>query len=314
MRYLILGYVEYYTADDLRPFVDSLRRTSFDGDVAFFVRGLSDATIDYLETQDIRCIRTQGLDTKNTYTLPSWLATGLGLAEPEFRPDMSVNPRLSALIKRLKLERTSLAHWMAKRLWHCHSARFFYYREHLAAHPEYDAVMITDVRDVLFQDDPFRSDLAEGLTLFEEYPGRPLHRQKNNAYWIESLYGTAALQQLQGVPILCMGVMMGTTSAMIDTLDVLLPDMLTRYIGWGTDQGVLNYLARTGALSDVHVHPYGSGAAMHMGIAPRDTLSVDGAGRVLNAEGEVCPVLHQYDRHPSLNLSLLRPTASAMVA
>jgi len=314
MRSLILGYVEDYTADELRPFVDSLRRTAFAGDVTFFMRGLSEETVGYLESQGIECIRTRGFDTKQAYPLPSWLASGLGLPESVFRPDMSVTPRVSSLVEQLRLERTGLAHWLAKRLWHCQSARFFYFRDYLAAHPEYDVVMITDVRDVLFQDDPFALDLQDGITVFEEFPGTPLGDQQNNAYWIEALYGPDALRRLSDNPVLCIGVMMGATSAMIEALDVLLPDMLTRYIGWGTDQGVLNFHARVGHLPSVHIHPFGSGAALHMGIAPPTTISVDAAGRVLNAEGQVCPVLHQYDRHPDLRVPLLRPLAPTTVA
>lgn len=314
MPALILGYVESYTADDLRPFVDSLRRTSFDGHVTLFIRDLSRDTVTYLTDQGIECIRTRGIDTKGTYSLPTWLASGLGLSEPTFRPDMSITPRVSALIKRLNVERTPFAHWVAKRLWHCQSARFFYFRAYLDAHPEYDRVLITDVRDVLFQADPFAQDLEEGLTLFEEFPGTPLDRQKDNAYWIEALYGPDAVQQLSGMPVLCIGVMLGRRRAMLDALDVLLPDMLTRYIGWGTDQGVLNYLVRTGALSTAQIQPYGTGTAMHMGIAPRSTLSLDTDGRVLNDEGRVCPILHQYDRHPDIEASLLHRTEPAEIA
>ena len=39
---------------------------------------------------------------------------------------------------------------------------------------------------------------------------------------------------------------------------------------------------------------------MHLGIAPRRAVSTDAYGRVLDANGAVCPIIHQYDRHPDL--------------
>jgi hypothetical protein len=79
---------------------------------------------------------------------------------------------------------------------------------------------------------------------------------------------------------------------------------VTNYVGWGTDQGTLNYLVRTGQLAPVVVQPFGSGSAMHVGIAPRESIRTDPQGRVLNAEGEVCNIIHQYDRHPDLMSTL----------
>jgi hypothetical protein len=311
MRALILGYVEDYEADDLRPFVDSLQRTTFSGDILFFTRGLTPETIGFLEAHGIRCRRAPGIDAKHPRPIPKWLGTLLRLESPSIHPDLSINIRLSRALRALHLSHTPLAFRLAKYLWHCNVGRFFYFREYLEAHPEYDAVLITDVRDVVFQRTPFSFDPDTPLTVFEEYPGVPIGKQQDNARWIEQMYGAPALDAIAAHPVLCMGVLMGGYSAMLDALTLLTPDMLDRYIGWGTDQSALNYGVRTGRLSSIQVHEYGSGTVMHMGIAPRRTITLDSAGHVLNDAGDICPVLHQYDRHPDLQTSFLRRRSPA---
>ncbi len=46
---LVLGAVVGSGLNEIRPFVDSLRRTAFDGHIVFFVAGLSPGTSDYLK-------------------------------------------------------------------------------------------------------------------------------------------------------------------------------------------------------------------------------------------------------------------------
>jgi hypothetical protein len=100
--------------------------------------------------------------------------------------------------------------------------------------------------------------------------------------------------------------MMGGHAHVLECVAQIARESVTNYIGWGTDQGTLNFLVRTGRLPATAVSPYGHGPAMHVGIAHRDTIRTGERGRVLNREGEVCNIVHQYDRHPDLMTTLLR--------
>lgn len=298
-RSLVLSYIEGYSARDIAPFVESLRATGYAGDVVFFTFKV-DADLERLFAEHrVQQIPVRRVDMKQSFRIPKELANSLGIASI-FRPDGAINIRLAKLFGALNIETTALARRIAQLLWHCNSGRFFYYEQFLERHREYEHVLIADVRDVMFQRSPFDSTIEEALYLFEEFPATPLGAQIDNATWIKRLYGRDVLAKLANFPIVCAGVMMGLNARVLECVKVIAGASVTNYIGWGTDQGTLNHLVRTGGLSSVVVKPYGSGPAMHVGIAPRDTIRTDPQGRVLNAEGEVCNIIHQYDRHPDL--------------
>lgn len=302
-RNLVLAYIEDYSARDVAPFVETLRATGYDGDVVFFTSNVDPDCAPLFRTHQIHEIPVTRVDLKGSYSLDGRLTRALGLNDVSFIPDISINRRLSKGIAALNLGDTAAARLVAQYFWHCQSARFIYFLSYLKRHPEYEAVLLTDVRDVVFQDNPF-STPADALHVFEEYGGITLGNQINNAKWIDTLYGADALADLAPFPIICCGVTLGSTSAMIEYLRLMCHDIVTRYSGWGTDQGIHNYLVRKERLQDVTVHPFGYGAAMHVGIAPRSALATDVEGRVLTKDGTVCPIIHQYDRHEDLRRSL----------
>ena len=299
MTPLVLGYVEDYGRDDLYPFVDSLRQTGYTGDVTLFVRNVAPDALRLLETYDVDVRRVSRFDSKPTYSLPAWLVRWFNLSVDTFHPDLSVNRRLASMLDTLGLHTSAVGQAIARVMWHCNVARFFYYARYLEAHRDYDVVLLTDIRDVIFQDHPFLNVSADRLLLFEEHPRTPLRHQVDNARWINALYGADRLDAIGEAPIICAGVMLGGADPLLAMIRAMNVEMVGTYIGWGTDQGVLNHLARM-PHDDVRIHPFGTGPAMHLGIAPRRAVSTDAYGRVLDANGAVCPIIHQYDRHPDL--------------
>ena len=306
-RPLVLSYIEGYSARDVAPFVKTLRATGYSGDVVFFTSKVTEDCSALFAEYDIRQVPVNRLDLKQQISVPEPLSRWLGLSSASIVPDRSINIRLSHAFRRLGLGKTALAWTLAKHLWHCQSGRFFYFQEFLAANPQYTSVLISDARDVVFQRSPFDFDGGEALYVFEEYPETPLGEQRDNAGWIENLYGASALDELAGYPVICVGLLLGARAKVEACVRAMTEQIIVNYAGWGTDQGIPNYLIRTGRLSGVQVVPYASGPAMHVGIAPRDSIRTDDRGRVLNKAGEVCNIVHQYDRHPDLAEALLEP-------
>jgi len=309
-RSLVLAYIEGYSARDVAPFVTSLRATGYAGDIVFFTYDVEDDCGPLFSKYGVRAIPVFRFDMRRRIRIPDWLVRGLGMSSPHFIPDRSINLRLSRLFRYLDLGETRLAWTMVKLLWHCQSARFLYFEEFLTDNPQYESVLIADARDVVFQRDPFGFEMGDRLYVFEEHPRMPLGKQRDNAGWIRNLYGTSVLDALAHNPVICVGLLLGTRSRVQDCIRAMTSEIITNYAGWGTDQGVPNYLVRTGQLPGVEVVPHGAGPAMHVGIAPRDTIRTDERGRVLNREGEVCNIIHQYDRHPDLAGRLLAPNPS----
>ena len=82
----------------------------------------------------------------------------------------------------------------------------------------------------------------------------------------------------------------------------------------GQDQGRLNYLYYSQALSNVSVvaQPRGKGIVNTVGMKMKDLLDLWIAkGRVMNDDGSESAVVHQYDRHSVLEpllAELIQPT------
>jgi hypothetical protein len=98
---------------------------------------------------------------------------------------------------------------------------------------------------------------------------------------------------------------------MMSYLQAMTQHMTQQYGSKGFDQGVHNHLIYSDVLDDVVIHPFGHGFVLHLGIAPRESIKTDEEGRVLNAEGEVVRVVHQYDRHPDLHRMIRAQFASS---
>lgn len=161
-----------------------------------------------------------------------------------------------------------------------------------------DQVFLTDVRDVLFQRDPFQRPLQE-LEVFLEEPTIKIGTEPFNRKWIRNLYGASELTAIGDETASCSGTVAGRRQAVLHYLKEMIAAIGWRRRPLGShDQGVHNHLLRRGRLGAVTIVQNGLGRVLTMGGMSR--IHRDGAGTVLNADGSVPAVLHQYDRHPAL--------------
>ncbi|MBG0790455.1 MAG: hypothetical protein H0S80_08180 [Desulfovibrionaceae bacterium] len=183
----------------------------------------------------------------------------------------------------------------------CNGLRYFLYRDYLRALPRpCSRVLITDVRDVLFQRDPFGHPWPDGLNAMLEDRRATVGSCPFNARWVREHLGADALAAIGGCPISCSGTTVADHAAMLDYLDKmteLLDPPTTGECMAGYDQGIHNYLIHTGRVA----------AALHDNDGPVLTLAqtrgeprMDADGRVLNEAGRPAHIVHQYDRKPSL--------------
>jgi len=174
----------------------------------------------------------------------------------------------------------------------------------LAARPATGRVLLTDVRDVVFQRDPFGVALDGALHLFLEHPSKPIGACIWTSSWIRYRYGDAALPPLADRPIVCSGVVLGEAAAVGEYLRVVaaqLPPGLraTNYMA-GYDQGVVNVLCHGGRFPGARLHPYRDTPVLHLGNAPPGSVACDARGEVTNDAGAPVALVHQHDRHPEL--------------
>ncbi len=183
-----------------------------------------------------------------------------------------------------------------------------YLRELRRVGKDYTNILVTDVRDVVFQADPFARVPLHGLMLFTENHGMPIRDEGATRNWIEVTYGRARTERILHFPTLCSGTTIGDSASMIDYLEAISDELLrhTHSVASfpGIDQGVHNWLYHHQRLPVAQLCDTFEGPVATLGTEPIENFRFDNLGRLLNLDGSPVPIVHQYDRHPSLEKSL----------
>jgi hypothetical protein len=289
---LILGVAEGMSWQAIEPFVVSLMRTRFEGDVLLFIADLERSTI--------RSLRSAGIDvvTMRRLQLPGRL---LYPYHARLRRLHRIYPEIIRWASSLSRHPALTSARMAAPISVRDVRRFFLYYRHLSKHGQsYANVMLTDVRDVIFQSDPFDFDFGDHLHSFLEDPRKTLATEPHNRKWLQAAFGDEVLNDIGGCPIACAGVTIGPQELVLSYLGVMVEFLLKlTHQDTGLDQAVHNYVLHKGLVPQAHLIPNGAGAVATLGIVPDEDVNA-----LLDA-----PVLHQYDRHPVLAKMLLQRLA-----
>jgi hypothetical protein len=185
--------------------------------------------------------------------------------------------------------------------------RFKHYLPILAAYSQSRRVLITDVRDVAFQGDPFADGFGDEhapIALYCETPPGDLGSHGANPKWLNSLIGAPMAQTLATKPVVCGGSIVGQPAALRGLIQTMLWLCAIQRSGGlqsiGADQAALNVVAHQGLCSALAVPNYRRVATIGYTIAPRVTQD----GQLANPDGSQSPILHQYDRHPEAKAAL----------
>ena len=291
---VVLGTAMGYSADQLRPFIRSLRRCGYGGDVILLVdRSVASAVA---SDPDFAGVALR--------VAPFWFPMKFGWMK---RPRRMWVARIIlfpgwVLMRLLALLRTTrpLAETLAMRVVPPTESRFIHYAR-ILRDSRYGRVLITDVRDVLFQVDPFEVLDVDALAVGMESDRYRLGDERWNAWFIERAYGPAMLEQLREFPVSCSGVTYGSNAAMLHYLGLMASEIVRlRFVATlqPLDQGLHNKLLWTGAVGDfVRLEAF-NGAIGTVHPDDDDFIVLDEAGYFLNRNGSRIAVLHQYDRLP----------------
>ena len=162
---------------------------------------------------------------------------------------------------------------------------------------EVDQVLISDIRDVMFQDDPFK--LFNGSK--QEFFMEPclFKNCTANAPWIRSVYNNPGLDLVKDEYIICSGTTMGTRVGILEYIDTMITEInriraTGRPLYPGEDQPIHNYLIYSGMFKEHKKSHNGIGSVTTM--HHQHQLLLDRKGRLLNADGSLTPIIHQWDR------------------
>ena len=202
--------------------------------------------------------------------------------------------------------------------------RWKVYEDFINANPEkYDMVYTTDVRDVIFQRDLFKD--YEGhqpfLGVAVEDGIFSTEKSGHKDFFIGT-YGLEAYEKYKNERIICMGTVGGTASEFCEFCRIMWEILSSERIYHlehvehvaGCDQAVANYLLYNDKLFNdiLLVSDNKTGHVMTIGITEPEDVKLDAEGRVLNGEGKIAAVVHQYDRKPEVIKVVLKKYSEGM--
>lgn len=303
-----MGAAVGLTAEQVRPFLASLRDAGYGGEVALLV---DPALAGKLRADPV----ARGV---TLIEARQWLPFSLGLWRHRRLMRFVWSPLQTLLwaairalgwIARDPERRLALQLPLAVVACTPMEARFLRYRRFLADHP-HERVLLSDVRDVLFQSDPFAALPATGLAVSIECSSYTIATEPHNAAWVERAYGSQMIQRIGTHHVSCVGVTHGDREAISNYLAQMTSEILrlspSRLGVGGADTAIHNVLIRTARLGAVHELPtLASPIATLNGVDERQ-VHLTPEGKVMNRDGSQPSVLHQYDRLPVIGPRLLR--------
>ena len=289
---LILAAADGYRWEHVRPFVESLRRSDFAGEVHFY--GVYDPeTAAKLGAAGVTIVKPRQLRLRIGGTV--W-----GAYRPHFaRVHWHVQPFVRHLVRALALpsrDRREATARVAGALGNIEVARFFWFYRFLHAQSDrYRFVMLTDVRDVLFLGNPFDFDVGDTANYFLEKEGSTLGTDETNRSWIHHIYGDAVLEELADRPVSCSGITIGTSEAVLAYLAAMVDELAAMPRQWmGTDQSAHNVVVHRGKAPGRLVE---NSKGPVLTIA---SMTGEEAHALVESRAHGAKVVHQYDRHPTL--------------
>lgn len=178
--------------------------------------------------------------------------------------------------------------------------RFVAFDRLLRGWPDVDGVLITDVRDVIFQADPF-SLRPDRLLAFQECEAGVLGDHSFNMKYIRALAGDGLAEAVAHQPCICVGTVMGPRADILRLCRAILMLATTprSSIGgaFGADQAACNLAVHLGMIEAQVLPNYGRVATL--GLTEGSKLTMQN-GKVINPDGTASAIIHQHDRHPHL--------------
>lgn len=177
------------------------------------------------------------------------------------------------------------------------TVRWSIYKNYLDAHEnECDQILLTDVRDVIFQSDPFNDRRYEKFFCYAT-EGEFIGKSEENTTWMIKFFGENAFNELKERIIICAGTVMATFDEIRLFLSMM-ENSIAHIPEWGADQAALNYFVYSGRLPFEHIieHNIVDGNIL--------TLAHGGTGtrgdQIVNHSGAVPAVVHMYNHYPPL--------------
>lgn len=293
----IVGCAFNYKTEAIIPFLNSLERSGFTGDLILFVNNKSEITAKgysyavQLINPDVAFFK----ETNRVYLFNK--------IERKIKLHRLFTPLLLGLILARIRHNRNLSRWMIAYLYNrcpLMTSRFFLYYYYLHQNT-YSRILFTDVNDVIFQGNPFRQTNNEKVYAYKENASFRIGSNPNNRGWILEGFGEKILQKMADKPIYCAGTIILGKDSVLRFLRDLMENIL-RYAPFtdGIDQAVFNFMISHQQKSYFDLHENGDHVLTLALQTMDDIVEYEGNICLKGKEPEVPSIIHQYNRHHEL--------------
>jgi hypothetical protein len=178
--------------------------------------------------------------------------------------------------------------------------RFFGFKNYLVSlkvKPHF--ILLADVRDVVFQSNPFSAPLMPGISVASECVSSTIGRSRGNSKWLWEAAGFRQMRKLADFTPVCSGTTLADYRTMMNYLEMM-TEHLNRSFFWGMfdaiDQGLHNYFVHNHMIAPLRVFTNWNGPFVTLDseiVLPENKNS---EGYLCNRDGSIIPIVHQYDR------------------
>lgn len=246
---LIIGGASNYKYDDIKYWINSIKKTSFDGDIVLVVTNIALSELEKIAERGVQI-----------------LAYGQKDADGNYSSNSQMPP---------------------------HVERFFHIWNFLnTTKEEYDFVVTTDVRDVVFQQNPItflRGDTFTGFVAAGEGLAYKDEPWGNNNYL--QAFGPFFHDLIKDKEIYNVGVMAGEHALVRDMLLMILQLSVNRPIPI-VDQAVYNFILNTGVFRN-HTEFFGNGSGWACNLGTTLSAIASGAGDIGMKNDPTAQLLYQ---------------------
>ena len=281
---VILTTTSMYNYQELLPFFKTLSLTS---DARVVVFGIHNGQS---SIESIKATGAEYIDCSGRFSLCSEYLVSAFRILRRTRGLRKYFHKCFHLLGRYKRVATSLETYFCG----LQSQRYAVYLEWLAEQ-QCEEVVTSDIRDVVFQSDPFASQIRK-LEIAVE-PTIRVTRNEHNHIWLTAAFGKECADRYIGNKVSCSGVTAGTKTEMLSYFERMTLEIneLRGFIG-PIDQAVHNHLWYSGQLGNHSALENGDSRVLTLQYEDMSRINIDDRRLVFDGKLKV-PVIHQYDRH-----------------
>ena len=295
----IIGTAAGYKFPQIEKFVTTLRKINYTGDIVLFVKSNIDS-----ETRK----KLNDLGVELVYIPVGFINFSKNYAASRlWKIHYPIHKLIFFLLSLFTKIKIDLYSFYVKTFHQISGSRYCFYSEYLKKNREkYKYILVTDVRDVIFQADPFENLQGEVLKFYSE--NHTIKESFYTSYWIKNAFGKSRLAKIENNRSICSGTTIGSVELILDYIEKMISKQAEITSGitglGGFDQGVHNFLIYNNFFQNSLITNNGYGEVITLGEA--SNIKLNDNEELINEDLSIVPVIHQFDRFPDLKIRAMR--------